>query len=708
VSASTTSLEPLFRPRSVAVLGASADATKLGGRTLLNLRERYRGRLYAVNGRGGEIHGLKAYKSVAELPEAPDLAVVSVPVGAALEAVEVCAAKGTRSAVLYTSGFAEIGAEGRKLQERLLEIARARGMRLLGPNCMGFLDIAQGTIASFIGPATLQNVVPGRVAILSQSGAIGTLALAYAQERGLGLSLWVTTGNQCDVDFSECLAYLAEDDETDVILAGLEGTADGDKLRAALRLAHAQRKPVVMLKIGRSEVGAAAVVSHTGSLAGNDAVYDAVFRAHGVYRAENFSELLDVAEVAAAGLYPENDRLGIVTVSGGVGIVMADEALARGLKLVPMPPEAQARLKAIVPFAAVRNPVDATTVMITEPKVLRSFLEETLESGGYGAVVVFLATLGMSIMHVERMLTALEGVRQAYPKRAIVFVMASTRETRARVEAAGFRVLDEPVRSVAALAALAHISAAWQRACPALPPPPPRARASGVMPAGEAEALAFLASAGIPTVAHRLASTREAAERAARELGLPVALKIASPDIAHKSDVGGIALDVASEVEAGKAFARLMRTVKRTCPEVRLEGVLVAPMVAGWLELILGAKRDAIFGPVVMLGLGGIYAETFADVSLRLAPLDAGAARAMIRELKGYPLLLGARGRPKLDLKALVGALLALSRLALAHRDAIESIDINPFMLLPKGGVALDALVVADPLRVRRSRGSRP
>ena len=688
------SLRALFEPRSLAVLGASADPGKLGGRTLVNLRACYPGRLYAVNARGQEIDGLASYRSIAELPEAPDLAIVSVPVSSALEAVAACAAKGVGNAVIFTSGFAELGGEGQRLQERLLGLARESGMRLLGPNCMGFVDVAGGIVASFVGPATLEGLVPGRVAILSQSGAIGTLSLALARDRGIGVSLWVTTGNQCDVDFSECLAYLAEDDGTNVILAGLEGCTDGAKLRQALRLAHARRKPVIMLKIGRSEIGAAAVVSHTGTLAGNDAVYEAVFRSHAVHRAENFSELLDVAEAAAEGLYPENDRLGIVTVSGGVGVMMADEALARGLRMTAMPRAAQARLKAIVPFSAVRNPVDATTVIITEPRVLRRFLEETLAAGGYGAVVVFLATLGLNAVLVESMLAALEGVRQAYPRRPIVFVMATTGETRALVEAAGFAVFDEPVRATAALAALRRISEAWQRP-PPVPAPKLSARTLASVPQNEHAALAFLAHAGIPTVPHRLARSRAEAARAAAELGFPVALKISSPDIAHKSDIGGVVLDVATEAGAGTAFARIMTRAARRKPKARLDGVLVAPMVKGGVELILGARRDAIFGPVIMLGLGGVFAETFADTALRLAPLGEREAMRMIRELKGYPLLAGTRGRPRLDLVRLAKALAALSRLALAYRERIESIDINPFVVLPKGATALDALVVA-------------
>src|SRR5208282_1776661 len=282
----------------------------------------------------------------------------------------------------------------------------------------------------------------------------------------------------------------------------------------------------------------------------------------------------------------------------------------------------------------------------------------------------------------------------AYPRRPIVFVMATTHETRALVEAAGFAVFDEPVRATAALAALRRIAEAWRRP-PPMPAAPLRAPAPARLPQNEHEALAFLANAGIPTVPHRLARSRAEAARAAAELGLPVALKISSPDIAHKSDIGGVVLDVATEAGAGTAFARIMTRAARQRPKARLDGVLVAPMVKGGVELILGARRDAIFGPVIMLGLGGIFAETFADTALRLAPLGAREAMRMIRELKGYPLLAGTRGRPRLDLARLAKALAALSRLALAYRERIESIDINPFVVLPDGATALDALVVA-------------
>jgi acyl-CoA synthetase (NDP forming) len=693
VPTSAHSLRPLFEPRSAVLLGASTDPAKLGSRAFANFRERFRGRFYAVHPRATELDGLATYPSVDALPEAPDLAVVAVPVAGTIETIEACARKGVKAAVVFTSGFAELGAEGERLQTRLVEIARGSGMRVLGPNCMGHLDFQGGTFASFSTNITHGGVTPGHVAILSQSGAIGTHSLALARERGLGLSRWITTGNQCDVDFSECLAYLAEDDNTRVIIAGLEGCRDGDGLRAALRIAQERRKPVLMLKIGRTDVGAEAVVSHTGTLAGNDAVYDAVFKAHGVYRADGFTDLLDIAQACATGLFPANKRIGIVTISGGVGVMMADEAIARGLEVTRLPAPAQARLKALVPLAAVRNPLDATANLLTDPPMVRHFAEEALAAGGYGALAIFLASFGLNKPGVEKTLAALDGLREKHPDQPILFVMAATPETRTLVERAGYPLLEEPVRAIRAIAAAYGIAEAWRRPAPK-PPGKLRAPRLGAFPRNEVEALRALEKAGIPAMPHRLATSPREAEKAATALGLPVALKICSPDIAHKSDIGGVALGLDSRRGVAQEYGKLIARVRKRAPKARLDGVIVAPMVRGGVETILGVQRDPLFGPVVLLGLGGIFVETLEDVVLRLAPVDTREAMAMIRGLRGYPLLAGTRGRKALDVKALANAVVALSRLAVANDETIESVDINPFVVLPKGAMALDALIV--------------
>lgn len=685
-------LRPLFEPRSVVLFGASSDPVKLGSRTFLNLRERYRGRYYAVHPRAAEIDGIMTYPSVAELPEAPDLAIVALPAAGVVDALAASAAKGIKAAVVFSSGFAELGDAGEAMQAQIAEIACRSGMRILGPNCMGYLHVHDNTYASFSGPATHGGLTPGNVAILSQSGAIGTLSLALTRDRGLGLSQWITTGNQCDVDFSECLAYLAQDEKTKVIIAGLEGCRDGVAFRAALRVAHARRKPVLMLKIGKSDVGAEAIVSHTGTLAGDDEVYDAVFKAYGVYRAQSFTDLLDVAQACSAGLYPANDRIGIVTISGGVGVMMADEAIAKGLNVARLPVAAQARLKKIVPFAGVRNPVDATTVPLTDPMVLRHFLDETL-GAGYGAVTVFLATLGLSVPGVERTLAAMGGLKEKYHGRPIVFVMASTAETKSLVEKAGFPVFDEPTRAVAAIAALHRLAKGWRTS---VPKERPRVTAMRLPenPLDEFAALAVLANAGIPTMPCHVATSRAEAERVAARLGFPVALKISSIDIAHKSDVGGVILNVECRKDAGRAFEKIMKRVRKAAPSARLDGVLIAPMISGGVETILGVQRDPVFGPVVMFGLGGIFVEQFRDVTFRLVPFDEREATRMIREVRGHALLAGARGGKAMDVNTLASTLAAVSRLAYANADRIESIDVNPFVVLPKGAMALDALIV--------------
>ena len=686
-------LRPLFEPSSIVLLGASTDATKLGSRSLHNLKERFRGRYYAVHPRANEIGGVRTYPNVSELPEAPELAIIAVPAAGVTEAVEACAGRGVRAAVLYSSGFAELGGAGAAMQERLALIARHSGMRLLGPNCMGYLNVHAGTYASFSTETTHGGLAPGGVGIVSQSGAIGTLSLALVRERGLGISYWITTGNQCDVDFSECLAFLAEDDRTKVIVAGLEGCRDGEMFRAALQTAHARRKPVLMLKIGRTGVGAEAIVSHTGALAGNDAVYDTVFKAYGVFRGDSFARVLDVAQVCVAGRYPSNRRLGIVTISGGVGVMMADEAIARGLDVARLPATGRNRLKEFLPLAGVRNPVDATTVLLTDPPLIRRFLDEILSSGGYGAVAVFLATLGLNRHGVERTLAALVGLEEVARGRPIVFVMAYTAETKAMVEKAGYPVFDEPIRAVGGIAALHHLAESWRKSVPKSS----RKTFAPSLPAAvltEHQALAALGKAGIPVVPSRLAVSRAEAERAAASFGFPVVLKISSPDIAHKSEVEGVVLNLGSRRAVGKAFGEIIARVRRRAPHARLHGVLVAPMVSGGVETIIGVKRDPVFGPFVMFGLGGVFVEQLKDITLRLAPIGIAEARRMIREVRGFPILTGARGRMPFDMQALAGAIVALSRLAYANAQTIESIDINPFMVLPKGAKALDALIV--------------
>ena len=695
----TDALHALFHPATVAIVGASTNPRKYGGLPVsLSLTRGFAGRLYPVNASADEVQGLPAYRSVGDIEGPVDCAVISVPAPAVIPAIEACAEKGVRIASVFSSGFAEIDEEGRRNQERIAAIGRAAGMRVIGPNSMGAFCLNSNFIATFTTafnhfgenkgwPAT------GRISIASQSGAVGVQFLVLLRERGLGISKWVTTGNQCDVDIADCLAYLADDPETDTITVYLEGCADGQRLAAALAAARANRKPVIMLKVGSSDVGAAAAASHTASLAGADEVFDAVFRQFGVHRARTAPELADVAAAVDHGRYPASRDIGVVTTSGGIGALMADEAVASGLTLPPTPAAAQRKMREIVPFCAPGNPIDTAAPGMSDMSVTSRFMEIALADGGFSTVVAFLAHLGLSTERFDALRPGLSALRQRFPDRLIALAIIAPRERRDALMAEGFLVYEDPSQAVTSVAALARIGSAIARGPRDAPPdvaaPLPRH-------GGEAEAKRVLAEAGIPVVAERLATSSDEAARAAAELGLPVALKIASPDILHKTEIGGIILDVASVDDAVFGYARLIAGAVEAAPDAVIDGVLVAPMVQGGVETIIGVNRDPVFGPVVMFGIGGVFVEIYRDVAFRVAPFGRDVAHEMIREVNGFPLLDGARGAPRADIEALADALARLSAYAAANRDAIASIDINPFIVLPAGhgAIAVDALIV--------------
>ncbi len=379
------SLRPLFRPRSVAVIGASATPEKIGGRPLSYLLNgAFDGPVWPVNPTYPEVQGQKAYASVADLPETPDMVVVAVPAPHVVETIEQCADRGVGGAIIFSSGFAEIGEEGAKAQARLGEIARTRGIRIVGPNCLGVCHFERGMMASFAPLFAEPYLAGGKIGIVSQSGAFGSWAYDLARERGLAPSYWATTGNECDVDFGDCLAFLTEDPETEVILAYMEGCRNGPKLFRALEMARARKKPLVIVKVGRTEVGALAAASHTAALAGGDAVYDAVFAQGGAYRADDLDEFFDVAYACSVSPLAPNDRIALVSVSGGVGVLMADAGVGQGLDVAAVPDDAQAEIKRRVAFAGTRNPIDITGQVVNDRGLLGDAIDLILGTGVYG------------------------------------------------------------------------------------------------------------------------------------------------------------------------------------------------------------------------------------------------------------------------------------------------------------------------------------
>lgn len=689
------SLKPLFDPASIAIVGASNDVQKFGGRPIrYSVEGGYRGAILPINPKGGEIQGLKAYRDIREAPGPVDLVIISVPAPGVVEAIEQCAEAGARSAVIFSSGFAELGGEGEAWQARLSEVARRSGVRLVGPNCMGMLNVKAAAVGTFSSAFEHGWPRAGGVAVMSQSGAVGSHCLVLARQRGLGLRGWVTTGNECDVDVAELIAFCAEDPETKVIVAYMEGCKRPDAFCAALEQARRAGKPVIVMKVGASDVGRIAASSHTASLAGADEVFDAVFRQYGVHRARTLDELIDVAAACSAGHFPTGRKLGVVTISGGVGVLSSDAAAQNGLEVPELPKATQARLKALMPFATPRNPVDTTATVLNDMRLLRESLDAVLTDGGVDAVLCFLTSLGYSKRLMPQLHEVLGEIRAKHPGRLVMLSMMCHAEDRVRLEEElGFVVFEDPSRAIAAIAALMRFGASFARPAPEAPPvlpplDPPPARALT-----ELEAAELLRAAGLPVLESRLARTADEAAAAARALGFPVALKVVSAEIAHKSDVGGVRLKLADEAQVRQAFDGIIAAVNAKAPGAKVDGVMVAPMVEGGVECILGASRDPVFGPMVLFGLGGVFVEVLKDASLRRAPFGRDEARRMIAELKGLPLLQGARGRPPADLDALAEALARLSAYAHAMRDSVESVDLNPVLALPDRCVAVDALV---------------
>jgi acyl-CoA synthetase (NDP forming) len=700
------SLDALFAPRSIAIVGASQDARKIGGRPLAFLkRYGFPGAVYPINPQYPEVQGVPAFSSLAACPAVPDQVIVALPAAKVPAVVAEAAAIGAKTAVVFSSGFAEAGAEGKALQQRLLGVIGDGSLRVLGPNCIGVMNVPAKSYGTFQVALESGTVPAGGVGVAVQSGAMGSHLLTLARNAGIGLGAWAATGNEADIDVADLIAWMSRDPRTRVIVCCLEACGDAARFRAALGLARAAGKPVLVLKIGVSDVGKAAAASHTGMLAGNDAVFDAVLRQEGALRVESLEGLLELAHVAdhaAARGFPaaraSRGRLGVVTLSGGVGILLADVAAKVGLTLPELPPDAQRAILDLVPFAGPRNPVDPTAQLNVAPELLDRCLDIVLGSGDFDFLVLFITGVPYSRDLGEIYLRALRRARKRYPAPLLLMSAISPGAYRRRVERAGCLYIEDPTRAGIALGALKTIAdlqrSASSGAAPALRPEdfPPIPRAA----IDETEAKRVLARAGIPVMSERLVASAEEAAAAAAELGFPVAMKIVSPDIAHKTEIGGVLLDVPDAAEARRGYARLCAAAAEKAPAARVSGVAVAPMASEGVETILGVVQDPVFGPVVMFGLGGVFVETLRDVTFRAAPFGREEALRMIGEVKGAALLRGTRGRAPADVDALADALAALSRLAAARRDDFAAIDINPFLVRRegRGAVALDALII--------------
>uniref|UniRef100_UPI0028AE6207 acetate--CoA ligase family protein n=1 Tax=Comamonas sp. TaxID=34028 RepID=UPI0028AE6207 len=536
MSHASSSLDALFHPRSVALVGASSDPERIGGRPLRFMLEAgFAAPIYPVNRSGALIQGLQSYQKVSDIPFPVDQAIICVPVAGVEEAVRDAIAKGVKAIQVMTAGFAEIDAAGRALQDRMVGLCRAAGVRMLGPNSLGLLNVPArffSTFSTFLNGAQPR---PGAISLATQSGAFGSAAYGMATLRGLGFSKIIATGNEADVDVAEGIDYLADDPDTRIICAAVESCRDGNRLRRALLKAAHAGKPVLIMKVGRTELGAAAASTHTGSLAGNDKVYDTVFRECGALRPESIEEMLDIAYLyTVSGVLPANDELGVFTGSGGIGVLMADEAGAQGMELPPLPAPAREATLALLPFAVAANPLDMTAQVTSVASGTARTLGVMLEHTRYGAVLGYLAHVGLSPERFASSQQEIAALAAQHRERLTILVMLALPQVRSALEQQGVAVFEDPTRAVRAVAGLAKIRQRWQ----ALYQLPDAAQVAAPALAlddvhTESGAKRALSAAGFPVPPEHLCSTAAHAAAAAAEVGSPAVAKISSPDIAH-------------------------------------------------------------------------------------------------------------------------------------------------------------------------------
>ena len=711
--ATTASLRPLFQPRAVAVLGASRDPARIGNRLVQALvTNRFQGPIYPVNPKATEVAGLRAYPSVGDVPGPVDLAIIAVPRDAVLASVDQCAARGVRAVIVISAGFAEASAEGRELQKQLVEKVRQHGMRLVGPNCFGLVNADPSVRLN----ATFTPVFPpsGRVAMSSQSGALGLAILAAARRLQMGISTFVSVGNKADVSGNDLLQYWEEDPNTDVILLYLESFGNPRRFaRIARRVSR--RKPIVAVKAGRTQSGRRAAGSHTAALAASDVAVEALFRQTGVIRAETLEEMFALAAGLANQPLPTGRRVAIVTNAGGPAVLCTDACEAGGLVIPELSEETRARLAAFLPAAAaVKNPVDL--IASATPDQYRKAIETILAADEVDALIV----LYISVSEVdtapiaEGILAGIAAGRAARGKGKPVLAcwmaegdrdrsLALTNETiptyplpeiparvlsRAaayaewRTQPLGlipdFQDLDLPLAREICAKALSQRGAGWLTA---------------------EETRIVLTAMGLPVQPGGVAQTEDDAVELARRVGFPVAVKLASHRLVHKTEIGGVRLSLKEEGAVRQAFREIRDRLAQDNNLDAMEGVLVQPMVTGGVEVMVGVTHDPLFGPLIAFGLGGIHVEILGDVRFRVTPLTDRDAAEMVREIKGYQLLEGYRGHQPADVEAIQEVLLRVSRLVEAIPEITE-LDLNPIFALPPGQGCriVDARIRVEPV----------
>lgn len=699
-------LDSFLNPASIAVFGASPEEHKLRGRiSKLIVKNGYRGELYFINPSHQEIHGRRCYPNIASVPGPVDLAIIVVPAGQVIAALEQCAAQGARNALILTSGFAEEGGAQAKAQERIVEIARSTGIRVCGPNAEGFHNEIEGISATFSGAVDLDRsklfaATSKRIGIIAQSGGIGFALYHRGIDLGLSFSQVVTVGNESDLTVAEFLNHMVEDRDSHVILLFLETVRSPKAFMAALAKAARARKPIVVVKVGRSVAGGRATSSHTASMAGWDAAYDAVFAKYGVMVVDDLDRALATVASLATNPLPRGKRAAVLTVSGGGGALAADALAAVGLELPVLSAKTQDLIRALIPsYGATLNPVDVTGQAAwtgATLKILRLLYEG--DEIDFIVVVTTMVNPSRTPFDVEPLKELL--ARQEKPVLFFTYTLASDFGLRGMAEAGAiiFTSLSEvaiAAREMVRYAGFVPPAAIGMQS--ELPRPEGLQNLSGVV--SEHQAKAILESCGVTMHARRLVTSEAGLQAAADAVGYPLAVKIQSADIPHKTDAGGVRLNVADPVALKVAYHAVIGSASNHAAKAKLEGVLLERMALPGTEMIVGVVRDDVFGPIITVGAGGVTTEIYRDVSRRVAPVTAVEAADMLRELKCFPLLAGFRGSASADVSAFADLICRISIVAVSLKDSIAEIECNPVIVHPHGSgcSVVDAMMVARP-----------
>jgi acetyltransferase len=713
----TQALTHFLNPQSVAIIGVSPNPSFINA--ILNnlLRWKYSKPIYPVNPNYRDIAGLQCYPCIGDVPQAVELAVVSVPSRMMPEILQQCEAKGVQAINILTSGFEEItGAEGARRHRLLADLVQRTGIRIVGPNCFGVLSVPH----NYPGMAgSYPTMPPGKLSLAFQSGGLAINMVQACLDRQIGMAHAISTGNETDLEFADCLEFFADDADTQVIGCFVEQFRHSDKFLAAADKCAAARKPLVMLKVGRSAAGQRAAQAHTGALVGSDTIIDAVLKKHGVWRVHTLDEMLETLCMMHARHLPRGNGFGAITFSGGAVGVMADLAADYGLHFPPIHEAGAQRIrKVLYEYGTVNNPIDLTGQAVYDPPVQRAAFEAMGTDPNIHTILIFSG--GATRLDKQSPIGQViyEAIQQ-YPDK--LFVRTAQMYGAFRDKAFGAPDPVEPVsdldgvpflqgientlraaRALVWYAEFQHQRQTGKRRDTGRGDASRRAQALEMVRAAQGQALTesagkqLLALYGIPVTPERVVTSAAEAAQAAQEIGFPVAMKIVSPQITHKTEAGGIVLNVARVDEAQAAFARLMHNARRYNAQAELQGVLVQEMVQGGRELIVGMTSDPQFGPGIVLGLGGIFVEMLQDTVVRVPPLDADAAREMIATLKGAAILRGARGQQPADLSAIVEVLCKFSQLCLDLRGVVQEIDVNPLLVLDngQGARAVDCLMV--------------